>query len=118
MLRPFIRMAVTLGVLVWFIPTISISSWIALLLASIVLTLLYMLAKPVLSIIFLPVNLVTLGLFSVIINVAFLMLVQYLVPGFVIQPTEFFGVTLNWFFTLVLVSFLISFVNGLIKIAL
>ncbi len=116
LLRPFIRMALTLLVLSWFVPTVSVASWITLGLASVVLTLLYMLAKPILNLIFLPVNLITLGLFSVVINVGFLWLVMYLVPGFSIQATAVFGVELNWFFSLVLVSFLISFVNGLIKI--
>lgn len=109
-------MALTLLVLSWFVPTVSVASWITLGLASVVLTLLYMLAKPILNLIFLPVNLITLGLFSVVINVGFLWLVMYLVPGFSIQATAVFGVELNWFFSLVLVSFLISFVNGLIKI--
>jgi len=115
-LRPFIRMALTLGVLVWFVPTISVASWMALVLASIVLTLLYMLAKPILNLIFLPVNMVTLGLFSLIINVALLWIVMYLVPGFNIAPTEVFGVALNGFLTLIFVSFLISLVNGLVKV--
>ncbi len=116
LLRPFIRMALTLLVLSWFVPTVSVASWFTLGLASLVLTLLYMLAKPILNLIFLPVNLITLGLFSVVINVGFLWLVMYLVPGFLIQSTAVFGVELNWFFSLVLVSFLISLVNGFIKI--
>ena len=116
LLRPFIRMALTLLVLSWFVPTVSVASWFTLGLASLVLTLLYMLAKPILNLIFLPVNLITLGLFSVVINVGFLWLVMYLVRGFLIQSTALFGVELNWFFSLVLVSFLISLVNGFIKI--
>jgi putative membrane protein len=79
-----------------------------------VLTLLQKVAKPVLNLLFLPVNLVTLGLFSLVINVALLWLATYLVPGFEIQSMVIAGVELNQFFSLLVVSFLISFLQSFI----
>jgi len=118
MLRPLLRTAVILLILAWFFPTISFANWLTLAVASIVLTILFSLIRPILKLVFLPVNVVTLGLFSVVLNVILLWLTTYLVPGFVIEPTIFFGLPLNEFFTLVAVSAIISLLQGLVKILL
>jgi len=49
--------------------------------------------KPLLNLITLPVNIVTLGLFALIINALLLMFVAYLVPGFSVSGfwSAFFG---------------------------
>lgn len=113
--RPIIRSLIALGILAWFFPTISFSNWIALIIASVVITIVYSLIRPVLQIIFLPINVVTVGLFSMGLNVLLLWSVTYVVPGFHIEPTIFFGVAMNEFFTLLTVSFLITTLQSLVK---
>ena len=114
LLKPIVVTGVTLFILSWALPSISYLNWTALILASVVLTLLQKIARPVLNILLLPINVVTLGLFAVVINVALLWLATYLVPGFVIEPLVLFGIHFNDFFTLVLISFVIDFMQGLL----
>jgi putative membrane protein len=114
LLKPIIVTAATIFSLAWFLPTVSFGDYTTLLIASVVLALLQQIVKPILNILFLPVNVVTLGLFSVIINVALLWFATYLVPGFEIQSMILFGVELNQFFSLLVISFLISFLQTVI----
>lgn len=64
-----------------FTPLITIESWESLLLVSLALTLANLLAKPVLKLITLPLNLLTLGLFSGVLTLIILYLVIRVVPG-------------------------------------
>jgi putative membrane protein len=114
MLKAFISTGLTLFLLAYFLPTVNYFDWTTLILASIVLTVLNTFAKPILKVLFLPVNIVTLGLFSVVLNVFLLWLVTFLVPGFDIEPMIVLGVHLNDFFSLLLVSFLISVFQGIL----
>jgi len=113
-LRPVLATAATIFLLAWILPTISYSNLTTLVIASVVLTILQKIIRPVLSLLFLPINLVTLGLFSMVINVALLWLATYLVPGFEIRSMILAGVALNQFWSLLVVSFLISFCQNLI----
>lgn len=115
MFKSLIATTLAIFVLAWLLPTVSYLDWVTLLLAALVLTLLNSIVKPVLSLLFLPINIVTLGLFSVILNIALLWLATYLVPGFQILPTNFFGLELNYFFTLLLISTLIGFIQSIIR---
>lgn len=116
MLRPVIRMALTLFLLAWVLPTISFSNWLTLIIASIVMTILYSLIRPILKIFFLPINIITLGLFSAVLNTLLLYLAIYLVPGFEITAMKIFGVHFNQFFSVMFISVLIGFVQSFIKI--
>lgn len=115
MLKPVFQTILTLALLAWVLPTVSFLNWTALILASIVFTFLFSLIRPVLKILFLPVNIVTLGLFSALINVFLLWLVEYLVPGFVIKDMVLFGLPLSHFWTLVVLSMLIGFTGSVIR---
>jgi len=84
------------------------------------LTLVNLLVKPILNLLFLPLNLLTLGLFRWITNVAALHLVTIIVPGFEISGFNFPGFSygnfvilpayLSRFLVLVIASFVISFI--------
>ncbi len=113
-MRSILITAITIAILAWALPSISYMNWVTLLLASIVLTLLQKIAKPVLKILFLPINIVTLGLFSLVINVFLLWLATYLVPGFRIQPMKIFEVALGEFGSLLLVSIIISSIQNIL----
>jgi putative membrane protein len=106
--------AITIAILAWALPTISYMNLITLLLASLVLTILQKIAKPVLKLLFLPINIVTLGLFSFVINVFLLWLATYLVPGFRIQPMVISGIALGEFGSLLVVSVIISLTQNIL----
>jgi putative membrane protein len=112
MVKSIIISILTIAILAWFFPNISYSSSVTLILAGIVLTLLDKLVRPLLKILFLPINIVTLGFFSLVINVFILYMATYFVPGFVISEVVVFGVQLNHFFSLLFASALIGFLQG------
>ncbi len=116
MLRPIVRTALTLFLLAWLLPTVSFSNWVTLVIASIVVTILYGLIRPILKIFFLPINIVTLGLFSAVLNTLLLYLAIYLVPGFEITAMKIFGIHFNQFFSVMFISVLIGFLQSFVKI--
>ena len=65
----------------WIVPGITISSFATALVASIVIALVNIVIKPVLVFLTLPINILTLGLFILVINALLFMFVAYLVPG-------------------------------------
>lgn len=99
------------------------------LIGGIALTLLLVLLRPILNILTLPLNLVTLGMFSFLTNVIIFYLLTVFVPGISITSFTFPGISysgfvipsiyLNTLFAFVLVSFLqsviVSFLSWLIK---
>lgn len=108
--------AITILLLAWLVPSVSYSGWMALVIAAIVMALLDTLIRPVLKLLFLPINVVTLGLFGWVINAALLWLVTYLVPGFQIMPMVLLGIQLSQFMSLVVVSMLISLIQSFVRI--
>lgn len=66
-----------------------------LLLAGIAFALINFFAKPIIKIIMLPINIVTLGIFSWVINVIVLYLTVVFVSGFTISPFTFPGIHYN-----------------------
>jgi putative membrane protein len=71
------------------------------LIAAIVLGALNLFIRPVLFVLTLPITILTLGLFSFVINASLVMLTSYLVPGFQVQS----------FWTALLFAFVLSVVN-------
>jgi putative membrane protein len=118
MLKSILITAITIAILAWALPTISYLNLVTLFLAAIVFTLLQKVVKPILKILFLPINIVTLGLFSLVLNVFLLWLATFLVPGLEIQAMQLGGVALGEFGSLLLVSFLISLVQSVLKLIL
>ena len=116
MLKPFLITFVSILILAWLIPAITYTSLVTLVVASIVLTILQKLVQPALKILFLPINIITLGLFSWVINALILWLAILLVPGFHIDHINLFGVVLGSFFSLVFASFAISLIESIIDI--
>lgn len=92
--------------LAYFLPGFTVASGWTALGASLVLALLNIFVKPILHIFSFPITLITLGLFSFIINALMLSLTATLIgPGFRFSS---FGVTL-------LVSLLLSLVQSLLE---
>jgi len=90
--------------------------------AAFALGLINLLVKPIINILLLPINLVTLGMFRWVVNVAALYVVTVIVPDFKIVPFEFVGfsyqgivipaVSFNLILSFVVITFLISLVSS------
>lgn len=116
MIKSIIITTLSIVVLAYLLPSVSYLNFTSLILASVVLTLLQKIVKPILKILFLPINIVTLGLFSWVINLALLALATYFVPGFKIQALTLFGTHLSWIASLFITSLLISILQSFIGI--
>ena len=74
--------AVSLMLVTYFVPGIKVQSFYTALIAALVLGLINSLIKPILIILTLPVNILTLGLFTLIINAFLFWLAATIVKGF------------------------------------
>ncbi|MDH5533093.1 MAG: phage holin family protein [Candidatus Pacebacteria bacterium] len=117
-LKPFIATLIALVIVTYFFPNITILHWTTYVIAALVITLLNKIVRPILKLLFLPINIVTLGLFSIVIHVGLLWLATYLVPGFKIDNMTLFGTDLNYFFTLLVVSIILGFFQGFLGLIL
>lgn len=118
LLRSMVYYVFALWLTSTLIPALSISGnlW-GMLSAGGTLTLMMMILKPILSIIFLPVNILTLGLLSWLVNVVVLYLWTIFVPNVHLAPWIFPGIStvgfivptvnLSYTWTLVVVSLVI-----------
>lgn len=120
-LRLFIFNVFALWLVKNTIPGFSYSGGVnTLIWASFVLTIVNLFIRPIINLLLLPINLITLGSFRWLINVATLYLVTFLVPQIKINGFLFTGYTfngfvaphayLNPFWVLVLSSLIISLV--------
>lgn len=73
--------AAAIGVAAYLLPSVQVTL-VAALVTAVVLGLLNTVLKPILVILTLPVNILTLGLFTFVINALIIMLVSWAVPGF------------------------------------
>lgn len=105
MLLKWVAFALIIMFVGWLIPGIEIAGFKTALLVTVVITLINIFLKPLLVLITLPINLITLGLFSFIINALLLMLTAYLTPGFEI----------NNFWSALLGSLLLSILSALLN---
>ena len=115
-IRSFVITFLSLLVLSWVLPAISYASIPVLILASVILTILQKFVQPALKILFLPINIVTLGIFSWVVDVLILWGVILLVPGFHIDQVSILGIHFSQIFSIVFVSFAISLAQSLIQI--
>lgn len=81
LLFKWVALALSIMFVGWLIPGITISSFTAAMIASVVIALVNIVIKPVLMFFTMPINIISLGLFSLVINAALFMFVAYLVPG-------------------------------------
>lgn len=95
------------------------------LVGGIILSILFLIVKPILSIITIPLNIITLGFFSFIINAIILYFLTILVPNisitaFTLNGFSFSGfivpdIPFNNFFAFIIASILLSVIVGLLK---
>ena len=77
-------LAATLAVIIsaYILPGVAISSFFAAFVTAVALGIINVFIKPILVILTLPLNVLTLGLFTFIINALLIMLTGIIVPGF------------------------------------
>ena len=92
--------AVAIGIAAYIVPGVTIDP-ISALIAAVVLGALNLFIRPIIVVLTLPINVVTLGLFSLVINASLVLLATYLVPGFAVAG----------FWTAVLFAIVLSVVN-------
>lgn len=113
----------------WFvselIPALSIiGGWQTLLFSGLILSLLMLLVAPLLKILFIPINIITFGLLSWLINVVVLYLLTVFVPDVSVNAWTFPGLSfagfvvpsahLSYIFSLILVSLSVTFFSNLL----
>ncbi len=69
----------------WIIPGIEVDNFLSAMFVCIILALINTIIKPLIEIIALPVTVLTLGLFSFVINALMLMLAGWIAPGFEVE---------------------------------
>ena len=87
----------------YVVPGVEVTSFLVAVIVAIVLGVLNTLLKPILVLLTLPINFLTLGLFTLVINTGIIYLTSKIVDGFLIAgflPALIFGIVLsivNWF---------------------
>ncbi|WP_071828025.1 phage holin family protein [Geminocystis sp. NIES-3709] len=104
----FTTLATALGLLIidLLVPGVNIANFPSALVAGVVIGLVNSIIRPVLSILSLPINFLTLGLFSLVVNGFCFWLASLLVPGFVVNGL------LAFIFGPVILSFASTFLNN------
>ncbi len=92
--------ALAIGVAAYLVPGVSVTLFGALV-AAVVLGALNLFIRPILLVLTLPINILTLGLFSLVVNALLVLLVSYLVPGFFVAG---FGTALLFALVLAIVN--------------
>lgn len=67
------------------LPGVAFTGVVSLILATVVLGIINTLIKPVVSLVTLPINIITLGIFGLLVNGFFVLLASALVEGFVVD---------------------------------
>jgi len=85
MLINWLLAALAIMATAYLLPGVSLSGFVPALVTALVLGLVNAFIKPVLLLLTLPINILTLGLFTLVINALLIMLVSKLVSGFQVQ---------------------------------
>jgi putative membrane protein len=100
-------LATTIAVFVvaQILPGVVLDDLTSAFIVAVVLGVLNTFVKPIIQILTLPITILTLGLFSMVVNIALLYLTDYLVKG----------LTLTSFLTVILFGFLVSVISSLLS---
>jgi putative membrane protein len=130
MIRPLFRniliYSISLFVLPFIIPGVTVNGGLfTLAFGSIVLTLMFLILKPIFNVLTFPFNLITFGLFSSLTNAFILYLLTKFVPNIMITGFDFKGTSIagfaisampiNSFVTFVLAAIVVSIISGIIR---
>lgn len=89
LLRPLLLYIIALAFMQRILPFLHLSGENTLILAALALFMLNVVLKPFIKIILLPINMITLGLFSWLVHVVVIFLASLVVPGFRLTEASF-----------------------------
>ena len=89
----------------WLLPGIHIGSFISALIVALVLGFLNRFVKPVLTILTIPITIITLGLFLLILNVLLIYFTDWLISGF----------SVDGFWSALFFALIVGFINSILK---
>ena len=81
----WVGFALVIMFIAWVVPGISVANFLTAMIAAAVIALINVFIKPVHVLVTLPINIVTLGLFTLIINALLFMFAGFIAPGFEID---------------------------------
>ena len=99
-----ILMGVAVMISAYVIPGVYVDGFLVAVVVAVILALVNLVIKPVVTILTLPINILTLGLFTFIINALMILLVSSIVPGFTV---------VGWI-SAILFSIVLSLVDGIL----
>ena len=101
MILKWILFALLIMFIAWVIPGINVAGFISALVVVLIIGLINTFIRPLVQLISLPLNFITLGLFSLIINTLLFLLAAKIAPGFRIEGfwSGFFGALILSLFT-------------------
>lgn len=85
----------------WLIPGVEVDNFLTAMIATVAIVFVNAFIKPVLKLLTLPINILSLGLFSLVINALLFMFVAYVVPG----------VSVDWFLSALLGSVVLAILS-------
>ena len=89
----------------YLLPGIQVASFTTALVTALVLGIINAVLKPLFLLLTLPINIITFGLFTLVVNASLVMLTTYLVPGFIVD---------NFWWAL-LFSLVLSIINSFLQ---
>lgn len=97
--------ALALYIVSWLLPGVILSDFVSALIAVLVIGLVNVFLKPILLLLTLPINLITLGLFTFVINALLLLLAARITDGFQVDG----------FLTAIFASILLSIISTMLQ---
>ena len=112
LLLAWIINALSLFLVTLILPGFHIANFYVAMIAALILGLVNIVIRPIILLLTLPINLITLGIFTFVINALMLLLVSTIVKGFTIDnfTTAFWAAILLW-----LMSFLTNTLQGMVS---
>ncbi len=104
-LLKWVLFALAIMLTAWLIPGIEVDSFLSALLVVVIMALINTFIKPLIVFITLPINVITLGLFMLVINAVLFLLLGKISPGFEV----------NGFLSALLGSVIVTFLGTLIS---
>ncbi len=101
MIIKWILFAFLIMAIAWLMPGITVSGFLSALVVVVVISIINVFIKPLVKFISIPINILTLGLFSLVINALLFILAAKIAPGFSIDGfwSGFFGALILSIFT-------------------
>ncbi len=90
--------AIAVLICAYFIPGVFVDGFVSAIWVAIALAILNTFLKPILMLISFPINLITFGLFTIVVNTVIILIADYLVPGLTIETfwlAVLFGIVLT-----------------------